>query len=432
MPTPRVSTLLAVALMLVGCAPEGVEDPTPEDEVQVTDDELNEPGFDRNRVLGDAAFTDADAMSAEQIQAFLENTPYGGRSVLATTTASDGTRASRAIWEAAQEHRINPIVILVRAQMEQSLVAKSTASARALNHAFGCGCPDYESCSPQYKGFGKQVACMTELMRGYLDDLDGGGSTIAGWKVGKAKKTLDPLWVTPSNKATAALYTYTPWVGSSGFGNVSHFRLWKKFAGFVGYFPAGPGGCTAERYPSGLIAQLLPSPDLTEAYAAAPGGDASSAPTCFLDRRQLEDPLSGAVAPSSSKIAPNFSVDEMFAGEPSTTRNAVIDPTFVERLQALRSRLAKSVTVVDAYRTPERHQRTCEETCGASSCADLSCAADVADAPLVHGKAAFLTASSSESALLAAAQHVGFTGCAIEGGDLYVELDGVSRGCPAE
>src|SRR5690606_14614090 len=162
--------------------------------------------------------------SAAEIQEFLEATPYGNRSVLAGLTTG-GKPASQAIWEAAQEHRINPLVILVRAQMEQSLVAKSTATQRALDHAFGCGCPDDESCSSQYRGFGKQVACLTRLMRSYLEDLEGGGSTIAGWKVGKAKKTLDPLWVTPATAATAALYTYTPWVGNAGFGNVSHFKL---------------------------------------------------------------------------------------------------------------------------------------------------------------------------------------------------------------
>ncbi len=440
MPKLRASSAFAFAyafaapllVALAGCTPGGTDEPEPVDETQVTDDELNEPGFDRARLLGDAAFTDAGAMTVAEIQAFLEETPYGNRSVLATTT-TDGKKASQAIWDAAQTHRINPLAILVRAQMEQSLIAKSTASSKALNHAFGCGCPDFESCSPQYKGFGKQVACMTKLMRGYLDDLEGGGSTIAGWKVGKAKKTLDPLWVTPANATTAALYTYTPWVGSSGFGNVSHFRLWKKFAGYVGYFPAGPGGCIATRYPSGLVAQLLPVPALTEAYEAAPGGADATAPTCFLDRRQLEDPFSGAMAPASSKIAANFSVDELFAGEPSTTRNALIDPVFVEHLQALRSRLARSVTVVDAYRTPERHQRTCEDTCGASTCSELSCAAVVADAPLVRGRAAFITASASEASLVAAAQDAGFSGCSIEGGDLYVELDdALSRGCPAE
>lgn len=425
--TPLRALALVLASLLAACAP-ATDEADLADETEVTDDELNEPGFDRNRVMSDTAFTDHEAMSADAIQAFLEATPYGSRSVLADLT-TDGKPASRAIWDAAQQHRINPIIILVRAQMEQSLVAKSTATQRALDHAFGCGCPDYESCSSQYRGFGKQVACLGKLMRSYLDDLEGGGSTIAGWKVGKAKKTLDPLWVTPANQATAALYTYTPWVGNAGFGNVSHFKLWKKFAGAVGYFPAGPGGCTAQRFPSGLTAQLVPAPALTDAYEAAPGADL--APSCFLDRRDLEDPFTGVVSPSSSKIADNFNLDEMFAGEPQATRHALVEVQLVERLQAFRDALGQSVTVTDGYRSPERHAATCEETCGASSCDVTSCANDVGDAPLVRGRAAFLAASASEGTLLAAAREAGFTGCAMEDGDLYVEVDDVVRGCPA-
>jgi hypothetical protein len=431
MPTTplRALALALVATTIVACSPV-TDEPDLLEETEVTEEELSEPGFDRNRVISNAAFTDADAMTVAEIQAFLDATPYGNRSVLATLR-TDGKSAAQAIWDAAQEHRINPLVVLVRAQMEQSLIAKSTASQTALDRAFGCGCPDNKSCSSQYKGFGRQVACLAKLMRGYLDDLEGGGSTIAGWKVGKAKKTLDPLWVTPTNEATAALYTYTPWVGNAGFGNVSHFKIMKRFATALGYEPAGPGGCGAERYPSGLFVQLVPSPALTDAYVEAPGGESVAAPECFLDRRALEDPLTGVPAASSSKIAPNFSVDEMFAGEPSTTRHALVEPAFVERLQVFRERLGRSVTVVDGYRTPERHAASCEDTCGAASCNVTSCAAEVAVAPFVRGRAAFVTASASESALVAAAREAGFTGCAMEGGDLYVELDDVVRGCPS-
>jgi hypothetical protein len=420
---------LVAAASLVACAP-ATDEPDLAEESEVTDEELNEPGFDRNRVMSNAAFTDHEAMTAEEIQAFLEETPYGNRSVLAGLT-TDGVPASQAIWDAAQQNRINPLVILVRAQMEQSLIGKTTASQRTLDRAFGCGCPDDESCSPQFRGFGKQVACLGAKMRSYLDDLRDGGSTIAGWKVGQAKKTLDPLWVTPFNKATAALYTYTPWVGTSGFGNVAHFKIMKKFATAIGYFPAGPGGCLSERFPSGLVAQLVPSPSLSDAYGEAPGGEDTSPPRCFLDRRALEDPFTGVVAPSTAKLSDNFVVDEMFAGEPSTTRHGLVDPAFVERLQALRDELAKSVTVVDGYRAPERHAAICEEICGATSCQVTSCAADVAVAPFVRGRAALLTAAASEATLLAAARDAGFTGCAIDGGDLYVEVDEVARGCPA-
>ena len=57
---------------------------------------------------------------------------------------------------------------------------------------------------------------LVERLRGYLRDLEAGKATVAGWKVNVGKNTLDPCWVVPRNKVTAALYTYTPWVGASG------------------------------------------------------------------------------------------------------------------------------------------------------------------------------------------------------------------------
>jgi hypothetical protein len=75
-------------------------------------------------------------------------------------------------------------------------------------------------------------------MEEYYEELETDGQTRAGWAVGKAKRTLDPCSVTPKNKATAALYTYTPWVGKRGLGcgasNVSGstllVQLYKQYA----------------------------------------------------------------------------------------------------------------------------------------------------------------------------------------------------------
>ena len=118
-------------------------------------------------------------------QAFLEATPYKNKSVLASYT-SNGVSAAQAISNAAKKYQISPLLILTRAQMEQSLIGKTSASSKALNYAFGCGCPDNQACSTQWKGFDRQVDCMASHMRSYLDDLEGGGAAIAGWQVGKA------------------------------------------------------------------------------------------------------------------------------------------------------------------------------------------------------------------------------------------------------
>lgn len=412
-----------------GCAPDN---DVPDDTEEVTDaseDELSEPGFDRNRLVSDEAFTDWEAMDAEQIQAFLDDTPYGNRSRLATYS-SGGKTAAQGIADAAAKYHINPLAILVRAQMEQSLIAKTQPSQFALDYAFGCGCPDGGSCSTQWKGFHKQAECMAGHMRDYLDDQDGGGETIAGWKVGRAKKTLDPQWVTPKNKATAALYTYTPWVGSAGFGNLSHFKIWKSFAGYVGYAPAGPGGCPAMSYPAGLVAQSLPSPELTEAYKTllGPEGlDTAAAPTCFLDPQNLSEPSTGAVASPSSRVSSNFRFSELIVGEPSS-RQTLVDPDFVKKLQALRTKLASPITVVDAFRSPERHLSECADACGTESSCLGGCAETL---PLSLGRAAFIQTGASDGTTLSAAASVGFSTCWASAGEIYVAVGSPALGCAA-
>ena len=56
-------------------------------------------------------------------------------------------------------------------------------------------------------------------MANYTKSLSsGGGSTVSGWKTNVAKKTLDPCTVTPDGIASAASYTYTPWVGAYSSG----------------------------------------------------------------------------------------------------------------------------------------------------------------------------------------------------------------------
>jgi hypothetical protein len=46
--------------------------------------------------------------------------------------------------------------------------------------------------------------------------MDRTGETRAAWGVGKKNKTLDPCTIIPKTRATAAIYTYTPWVGTRG------------------------------------------------------------------------------------------------------------------------------------------------------------------------------------------------------------------------
>jgi hypothetical protein len=85
-------------------------------------------------------------------------------------------------------------------------------------------------------------------MKRYFADLDAKGETIAEWAVGRRKRTLDPCSVTPRNRATAALYTYTPWVGSMGKGcGASKYLGSSGVAAFTHKYLAALGSTVSSR-----------------------------------------------------------------------------------------------------------------------------------------------------------------------------------------
>lgn len=233
---------LVVASALVACSQDVVEERVSEDVAGVS-----EASFDKDLVLTDAELRDATAMSADDIQAFLEKTPWGHASVLATYE-EDGKSAARIIYDAATKYGINPLELLVRVQMEQSLVYKKTAPAETIAIAFGCGCPHSPVCSPKYEGFANQAECAAGTLSRSMDRALTSSGTASGWRKGEAKLTQDAIEIVPRNAATAALYTYTPWVGEAGggrkgVGGVSlHHLVWTRFADAIGYEVGKPGG----------------------------------------------------------------------------------------------------------------------------------------------------------------------------------------------
>ncbi len=156
-----------------------------------------------DHILGGANITDVT------VQAFLERE---GSFLAGYTDPVSLMTAAQIIADRSHTYGISPLYMLARIQVESSLISSGTSNN--LDAATGCGCPDNTGCNPNFGGFGNQVECAAEKMRGYFDDLDAGRPTIAGWAVDQQKSTLDPCSITPRNKATAALYTYTPWVGA--------------------------------------------------------------------------------------------------------------------------------------------------------------------------------------------------------------------------
>jgi hypothetical protein len=223
--------LLLVALLGACVADAGSSDPSDHEESSDFDPA---PGdgkadgvaatFSANNVVDDSLFT--GAMDVTAVQAFLEATPYGNRSWLASYSV-DGVPASQLIVDAANAQHIHPLMLLVRMQVEASLVGKTAVPSQShLNAALGCGCPDGSGCSSSYRGLSAQLTCGALTLRKWFDgSSDGTGE----WKKGVARRTLDPKLVTPANNATASLYAYTPWVLVGRGGNWLVWNITKKY-----------------------------------------------------------------------------------------------------------------------------------------------------------------------------------------------------------
>jgi hypothetical protein len=164
-----------------------------------------------NHLLEDDDILGGSDIDATDIQAFLEKTG----SALATYK-DGGQTAAQVIADRCHKAGISPVYMLARIQGESSLIESKTSTN--IEKATGCGCPDGKGCSKSDAGFGNQITCAANLIQKYFDEMASSGATISGWSVGKTMKTLDPCTVKPENKGTAALYTYTPWVGANGDG----------------------------------------------------------------------------------------------------------------------------------------------------------------------------------------------------------------------
>jgi hypothetical protein len=249
-----VVCLLAV---LAGCGDD--ESPAPDEEDDgVLSAGLGATVFDMNRLMADEDLTGHQWITAAQVQGFLT---AKGSYLARYTDPAFGKTAAVLIVERSKAHHISPLYMLARIETESSLV--QSGSSAYLRQATGCGCPDGQGCSVSYAGFGNQIECAAAKLRGYFDDLDAGRTTITGWKPGVTKRTYDPCSVTPQNKATAALYTYTPWVGAyasqCGDDSVGGSSLVARaFSKFKAEYTWGNGTTTPSQCLSGTVGKNVP------------------------------------------------------------------------------------------------------------------------------------------------------------------------------
>lgn len=227
------------------------------------------PDFNPNLILSDAELLDYDSLNLKQIQSFLEK--YNSYLASYKTVNAHGTLKSAAeiIYEASTNNydcdnvilsdnpseaekqvkcrkitTVSPKFLLVLLQKEASLIEDASPSQGRLDWATGYGCPDNWTCNPYYKGFGKQVNSASLQFLAYMQSPQN-----YNYKAGQTYTFNNPygtisqekMTVTPINKATAALYNYTPHVFN---GNYNVYKLYQR------YFPNRPS-----RYPDGSLLQ---------------------------------------------------------------------------------------------------------------------------------------------------------------------------------
>ena len=195
-------------------------------------------GFSAGDIMSDAVFTDKSTMTEAQIQSFFNSkvkTCRGGSDQWGPIvclkdfrvdsvnrpadayckgyTGAKSETAARIIYRVAQSCNINPRVLIVMLQKEQSLVTHTWPSAWRYDKALGQGCPDDAACNPAYVGFFHQIYGAARQMQTYME-----GKYFTWYAPGKTWNLLyhpnracgtSPVFI--ANKATSALYYYTPY-----------------------------------------------------------------------------------------------------------------------------------------------------------------------------------------------------------------------------
>lgn len=175
-------------------------------------------GARNGRIIKDHVFTGGFSFTTEDIQDFLDEKGEDCQGDLCLKNyieSETGRSAARIIRETALEHTINPKVILVTLQKENSLVTEEEPEEWQYRTAMGYGCPEDADCEADYYGFANQVQLGTQLLRAGYDRACGDYVSNWQWRVNpqRTKGNVIDVDGRPThlkNCATAALYNYTP------------------------------------------------------------------------------------------------------------------------------------------------------------------------------------------------------------------------------
>jgi len=236
------------------------------------------PGY----IISDDSFFNPDAMTAGQIQEFLEDRtchPKDGVPCLAdfrmNTPAQPASAercmaiparkkeaASSIIARVAAACTVSPRVLLVLLQKEQSLL--TAPSTDGYQRATGYACPDTADCDARYFGFFNQVYRAAWQFREYTVHPGDWRYKVGGNSIQyHPKATCGSSEVTILNQATANLYNYTPYQPNddtlkhpagpggdcSAYGNLNFSRLYSAWFGspLAVRYPGFVDGCLVYR-----------------------------------------------------------------------------------------------------------------------------------------------------------------------------------------
>lgn len=239
-------------------------------------------------IISDAEFFDSGSMSPTQVQEFLVAkvptcTATTGPTCLRNfkadlpakaadqycraVTAKTGASAAHIIVAAARACGVNPKVILVMLQKEQSLVTSTAPSDWSYRAAMGQSCPDTAPCSAAAAGFVNQVYLGARQQQVYTKN-----PTSFNYRAGQVNtikwhptSSCGTSRVFIENQATANLYIYTPYrpniaALAAGYGTGDSCSTYGN-RNFYNYYVTwfAPGSSTSTGAPAQVAACAKPA-----------------------------------------------------------------------------------------------------------------------------------------------------------------------------
>jgi LysM repeat protein len=285
----------------------------------------NAAWFNPGQIISDSAFYTPGTMSAADIQRFLNgkvavcradptrpgclkdyrlSTPEvaGVAGRCSSLPAKTNISAAELIYDVSIACGISPKVLLVKLQKEQGLVTSTNPSPRAYEFALGMDCPDTPSgCSAASAGFFWQLYKGAGQLNWYSNPAGSFTWLRPGATISRPYQANNPGCGAQSfvleNRATAALYYYTPYVPNQtalgnlyGVGDVcSAYGNRNFFRDYTDWFGSTIGGSFLMKGDGPDVFMIvdetkyrIPSPELLTSLA--PLGPLATVPNAHLDR----------------------------------------------------------------------------------------------------------------------------------------------------